>query len=215
MKKGSSITTLFLDIGNVLLTDGWDHHARKRAARKFKLELTEQENRHHLLFETFEDGKLTLEEYLNLVVFYKRRPFTLAEFRRFLFAQSQPHPEMIELARRLKSRYGLKIAVVSNEARELNTYRIQTFKLGEFVDFFISSCFIHMRKPDAEIFQLALDIAQVSPEQVVFIDDQPLFVQVAESLGIRSICHTGYPSTCAKLAAFGLQNDEGVILETS
>ena len=92
--------TLFLDIGGVLLTNGWDHHARKRAATNFKLELAEMENRHHLTFDTYEEGKLTLEEYLDRVVFYEKRPFTRAQFRRFMFAQSQPYPEMIELIAR-------------------------------------------------------------------------------------------------------------------
>ena len=104
--------------------------------------------------------------------------------------------------------------MVNNEARELNSHRIRTFKLDEFVDFFISSCFVHFRKPDADIFRLALDIAQVPAEQVVYIDDQPLFVQVAEGLGIRGILHTDYKSTRAKLASFGLQPDEGVVYET-
>ena len=107
----------------------------------------------------------------------------------------------------------LRIATVNNEARELNSHRIQTFKLEEFVDFFVSSCFVHFRKPDADIFRLALDIAQVPAEQVVYIDDQPLFVQVADGLGIRGIRHTDYRSTCAMLASLGLQNDEGVIHE--
>lgn len=204
MKKATAITCVFLDIGEVLLTDGWDHHARKRAATHFKLELAEMEDRHHLTFETYEEGKLTLEEYLGLVVFYRRRPFTRARFRRFMFAQSKPYPEMIELVAQLKVRHGLKIAVVSNEARELNAYRIRKFKLNKFVDAFISSCFVHVRKPDADVFRLALDIAQTPAEQVVYIDDQPLFVQVAKSLGIRGICHTDYRSTCAKLSLFGL-----------
>ena len=214
MKKATAITCLFLDIGGVLLTDGWDHHARKRAATTFKLEFAEMEDRHHLTFETYEEGKLTLEEYLGLVVFYQKRSFTRAQFRRFIFAQSKPYPEMIELAAQLKVLHGLKIAVVSNEARELNMYRIRKFKLDGFVDFFISSCFVHVRKPDADIFRLALDIAQVPARQVVYIDNTPMFVQIAESIGIRSILHTDYTSTCAKLAAFGLQNDEGVIRET-
>jgi len=214
MKKATAITCLFLDIGGVLLTDGWDHHARKRAATTFKLELAEMEERHHLTFETYEEGKLTLEEYLGLVVFYRKRSFTRAQFRRFIFAQSKPYPEMIELAAQLKVQHGLKIAVVSNEARELNMYRIRKFKLDRFVDLFISSCFLHIRKPDADIFRLALDIAQVPARQVVFIDNTPMFVQIAEGLGIRSILHTDYRSTCAKLASFGLQSDEGVIHET-
>ena len=136
MKRAIPITTLFLDIGGVLLTDGWDHHARKRAAKNFKLEWAEMEDRHHLTFDTYEEGKLTLEEYLDRVVFYQKRPFTRAQFRRFMFAQSKPYPEMIELVAQLKVRHGLKIVVVSNEARELNAYRIRKFKLDEFVDCF-------------------------------------------------------------------------------
>jgi putative hydrolase of the HAD superfamily len=214
-KKATAITCLFLDIGGVLLTDGWDHNARKRAAANFKLELSELEERHHLVFETFEEGKLTLEEYLGQVVFFQKRPFTPVQFRKFMFAQSKPYPKMIELVRRLKARHGLKMVVVSNEAREMNLHRIRKFKLDEFVDFFISSCFVHLRKPDADIFRLALDIAQAPARQVVYIENTPMFVQVAEGLGIRGICHTDYKSTRARLASFGLQNDEGVIHETS
>jgi putative hydrolase of the HAD superfamily len=209
MKPSTEITTLFLDIGGVLLTDGWDHHARKRAATKFKLKLDEMEDRHHLTFDTYEEGKLTLKEYLGRVVFYQKRPFTRAQFRRFMFAQSKPYPEMIELVRKLKAKHGLKIAVVSNEARELNSHRIRTFKLDKFVDSFVSSCFVHVRKPDADIFRLALDITQAPTWQVIYIENTPMFVQVAEGLGIRSILHTDYRSTCAKLASLGLQNDEG------
>jgi putative hydrolase of the HAD superfamily len=215
MKNATAITCVFLDVGGVLLSDGWDHHARKRAATKFRLELAEMEDRHHLTFETYEEGRLTLEEYLGWVVFYQKRPFTRAQFRRFMFAQSTPYPEMIELVAQLKVRHGLKIVVVSNEARELNLYRIRKFKLDRFVDSFISSGFVHVRKPDADIFRLALDIAQAPARQVVYIEDTPLFVEIAEGLGIRSILHTDYSSTCATLASFGLQNDEGVIHETS
>jgi putative hydrolase of the HAD superfamily len=207
------ITTLFLDIGGVLLTDGWDHHARKRAATNFKLEWAEMESRHRINFATYEEGKLTLEEYLSRTVFYEERPFTRDTFRDFMYAQSQPHPETIALICKLKTKYGLKIVVVSNEARELNSHRIQKFKLNEFVDCFISSCFVHLRKPDIDIFRLALDIAQTPAEQIVYIENTPMFVQIAQSLSIQSILHTDYKSTCAQLASFGLQNDEEVIHE--
>lgn len=210
MKTTTAITCLFLDIGGVLLTNGWDHYARRRAATKFKLQLAEMEDRHHLTFDTYEEGKLTLEEYLGRVVFYEKRPFTRVQFEKFMFAQSKPYLQMIELVRQLKERYGLKIVVVSNEARELNSHRIRRFKLGRFVDFFISSCFVHLRKPDVDIFRVALDIAQVPANQIVYIENTPMFVQIAEGLGIQSILHSNYRSTCAKLASFGLPNDEGV-----
>jgi putative hydrolase of the HAD superfamily len=169
------------------------------------------EDRHGLVFETHEEGKITFEEYLGRVVFYKKRPFTRSQFRRFMFAQSKPYSEMLDLVAQLKVRHELKIAVVSNESREVNAYRIRKFKLDRFVDTFISSCFVHIRKPDADIFRLALDIAQAPAQQVVYIENTPMFVQIAQGLGIRSILHTDYKSTCAKLASFGLQNDEGVI----
>ena len=207
INKSIPVTCLFLDIGGVLLTDGWDHHARKRAAAYFKFGWKEMEERHALNFETYEEGKLTLKDYLDRVVFYQKRPFTRSQFRRFMFAQSKPYPEMIELVAQLKSRYGLKIAVVSNEGRELNAHRIQHFKLDKFVDFYISSCFVHLHKPDADIFRLALDIAQVPARQIVYIDNTFMFAQVAKGLGIRSIFHTDYKSTRAKLSAFGLKDD--------
>ena len=214
MNEAPIATCLFLDIGGVLLTDGWDHHARQRAVTHFQLDWIEMEERHSLLFATYEEGNLTLEDYLARVIFYQERAFTRTQFRDFMFAQSKPYPEMIDLITRLKVRHGLKIAVVSNEARELNAHRITTFKLDAFVDFFISSCFVHIRKPDADIFRLALDVAQVPAVQVVYIENTPMFVDIAEGLGIRSILHVDYRSTCAQLATLGLQNDEGTSHET-
>jgi putative hydrolase of the HAD superfamily len=207
MRRVSPIACLFVDIGGVLLTDGWDHHARKRAARTFKLKWAEMEERHLLMFDTYEEGKLTLEEYLGQLVFYQRRAFTRAQFRRFMFAQSRPYPQMIELMAELKSQHRLKIAVVSNEARELNAYRIRNFKLDRFVDFFVSSCFVHVRKPDAQIFRLALDLAQVQARQVLYIENTPMFVDVANGLGIRSILHTSYDTTREKLLTFALYGE--------
>ncbi len=208
MRRARDVTTLFLDIGGVLLTDGWDRHARRRAAKAFRLDAAEMEERHHMTFETFEEGRLTLEDYLDLVVFCRKRAFTRSQFRQFMLSQSKPHPQMIALVTRLKARHPLKIVAVSNEARELNAYRIRQFRLTRFVDAFISSCFVHVRKPDAEIFRLALDIAQAPAERVVFIDNTQMFVDVAGRLGIRSIHHTDYRSTCAQLDALGLQSGD-------
>ena len=205
MKRAAPVTTLFLDVGEVLLTDGWDHLARRRAAKHFKLAWAEMEERHALVFETQEEGRMTFQEYLDWVVFYRKRPFTRTQFRDFIFAQSKPYPGMIELIAHLKVQYGLKIVVVSNESREMNAYRIRAFKLDRLVDTFISSCFVHMRKPDVNIFRLALDVAQTTPARIVYIDNTPMFVQIAEGLCIRSILHVNLKSTRAKLASFGLQ----------
>ena len=202
--KPAGITTLFLDIGGVLLTNGWDTNIRKSAADKFGLDYDEMNERHHLTFDTYEEGKLSLDEYLNRVVFYQKRSFSRDEFKVFMYAQSQPFPEMIELMRGLKTQYGLQVAAVSNEGRELTVYRVQQFKLDTFIDFFVSSCFVHYRKPDADMYRIALDIAQVLPQQVVYIDDRPMFVEVAQGLEIRGIIHKGYETTRKALEEMGL-----------
>jgi putative hydrolase of the HAD superfamily len=198
------ITTLFLDIGGVLLTNGWDRESRRRTAERFGIDYPEMDERHHLTFDTYEEGKLSLDEYLSRVVFYQQRPFSLQDFKKEMYSISRPFPEMIELICRLKERHRLKIAVVSNEGRELTRHRIKSFGLDRFVDFFISSCFVHFRKPDADIYRIALDIAQVEPRQVVYIEDRHLFAEVARTLGINPIIHTGYESTREALAEYGL-----------
>jgi putative hydrolase of the HAD superfamily len=205
MKGKNKIKYLFVDIGGVLLTDGWSLPSRKLAVKKFDLNPEEMESRNNQAFDTYELDKLTIEEYLNYVVFYEKRSFTPVQFQKFMFAQSEPYFQMIELVRKLKTKYGLKIIVISNEARELNAYRIHKFKLDEFVDFFISSCYVHLRKPDTDIFRLALDTSQASARQVVYIENTPMFVKIAESLGIKSILHTDYQSTRKKLASIGLR----------
>ncbi|MEO6772552.1 MAG: HAD family phosphatase [Kofleriaceae bacterium] len=202
------MTTLFLDIGGVILSNAWDHHARRRAAKAFALERAEFEQRHRAAFEVFETGKLTLDDYLELVVFHRKRSFTRARFRRFMLSQSQPHPEMLALVTRLKAAHDLKIVVVSNEARELNALRIRAFGLGQLVDGFVSSCFVGIRKPDPQIFRLALDLAQAVPSQVVYVEDTAMFVEVAARLGIHGVLHVDARSTAAALASFGLHGVE-------
>ena len=160
--------------------------------------------RHHLTFDTYEEGKLSLDDYLERVVFHQSRSFTPADFRAFMFEQSQPLPGMIDLIRQLKARYHLKTVAVSNEGRELTQYRIQTFALGEVIDFFVSSCFVHYRKPDADIYHMALDMAQVPPENVVYIDDREMFIEVAQGLGIRGLAHKDVETTRHALESLGL-----------
>jgi putative hydrolase of the HAD superfamily len=200
----SQITTLFLDIGGVLLTNGWDHNCRRRAAETFGLDYDEMSERHHLTFDTYEEGKLSLDEYLKRVVFYQDRSFSQEEFKKFMFAQSKPYPEMIKLIRGLKTQYGLRVAAVSNEGRELTLYRVQQFDLRTFMDFFVSSCFVHYRKPDEDMYRIALDISQAHSEQVVYIDDRGMFVEVARELGITGIIHSGYEATRRSLEELGL-----------
>jgi len=200
----TGIKALFVDIGGVLLTNGWDHEMRREAASRFGLDYADMNERHHLTYDTYEEGKLSLNDYLDRTVFYRERSFTRDDFKAHMYAQSRPLPHMPELVRGLKERHGLKVAAISNEGRELTEHRVTAFALATYIDFFISSCFVHMRKPDTDMYRMALDCAQVAPEAAVYVDDRRLFVEVAQALGIDGIVHTDAETTRRELAKRGL-----------
>jgi putative hydrolase of the HAD superfamily len=180
-----NITTLFLDIGGVLLTNGWDRKSRQLAITRFQLDGDETEERHHLIFHLYEEGKLTMDEYLERVIFYRTRSFSKDDFKTFMFTMSSPIEGSIEFFKSLKARYHLKVVALNNEALELNNFRIHKFRLAQLFDAFVSSCNVHLRKPDVEIFRMACEIAHTPPRNILFIDDRLMFVEVAISLGIH------------------------------
>jgi putative hydrolase of the HAD superfamily len=205
------IRVLFLDIGGVLLTNGWDRYARQDAARSFGLDHDEMEERHSMTFTTYEEGKLTLGEYLKRVVFHTRQSFSEDEFREFMFSRSESLDGAMGFFIRLKELYDLKVVAVSNEGRELTEHRIRKFSLDSVIDFFISSCFVHFRKPDEDIYRIALDTAHASPEQVLYVDDRLLFVEIARGLGIRGVHHRSLSETETELKKVGLAQGKGGI----
>ena len=177
---------------------------RQKAVEQFGFDFAEVAKRSQLTFEGYEEGNISLDEYLDWVLFHEERSFSREDITAFMLTQSQPYPEMVELVRSLRARYHLKVAVVTNDGREFLAHRVKQFGLKEIIDFFIVSCLVHCRKPEVEIYRMALGIAQVDPEEVVYIDDQELFVEVAQSLGLHGIHHMDYAPTRAALAALWL-----------
>ena len=200
----TNITTLFLDIGGVLLSNGWGREFRYKTADKFHLNFEEMEERHSIMFVTYEEGRITLDEYIDRVIFNEHQDFTREEFKSYMFSLTTPNLETIAFIKQIKEQHNLKIVAVSNEARELNEYRINTFDLNSIFDFFVSSCYVHIRKPDPRIFKLALDLAHVPVHEVLYIDDVQMFLNVAFDLGIKGICHKDLISTREAMAEYGL-----------
>lgn len=198
------IQTLLLDIGQVILTNGWDRYARKRAADKFKLEPQEFDDRHKIFFDKFETGKITLDDYLRYVIFYQERSFSKEEFLNFMYAQSKPVKDSMAYFLSIKNKYKLRVFSLNNEGRELNDYRIKHFHLEKLFDGFISSCFVHLRKPEPEIYLMGRDISNTAPESCLFIDDRAIHVRIAKELGFNAIQFTGLAKAKKQMAQLGL-----------
>jgi len=194
------ITTLFLDIGGVLLTNGWDRTARRLASEQFHLDFDEMNERHHLIFDVYEMGKITLNEYLDQLIFDSNINFSKEDFKSFMFQQSQPYYDTIDFFKELKRKHSLKVVAVNNEGRELNEFRIKKFHLDELFDGFVSSSYVKMRKPDIDIFRLACDISNCLPQQALLVDDRDMFVEVAKTIGINGIHYEGLSSIKEKMS---------------
>jgi putative hydrolase of the HAD superfamily len=183
----SAIRAIFWDVGGVLLTNAWDHTERSATLEHFQLDQKEFQDRHEMLVSSFERGKITLEEYLDRTVFHRTRPFTPDVFRDYMFSLSQPFPEMLDLAQTLADSGKYFMSTLNNESRELNYYRIDKYGLRKIFRLFVSSCFVGFRKPERDIYRLALETTQIPAEQCCFIDDRALNLECAAKLGMQTI----------------------------
>lgn len=183
----AEVSLLLWDVGGVLLSNGWDHTARRAAAARFGLDAEELERRHQKVDAALETGRMTWEEYLSSTVFDVPRKFSREEFGRFVQEQSTAKSANLELARELRHRGGFTMAALNNESRELNQYRIDTFGLRNVFHVFFSSCYTGLRKPDPAAYRNALQLTQRAPDESVFLDDRPENVSAAAGLGIRTV----------------------------
>jgi putative hydrolase of the HAD superfamily len=195
---------LYSDIGGVLGTNGWDSALRRDVCARFNLPAEEIDKRHLLMFDSYERGFMKFEDYLRWVFFAAPRPFALADLRDFILAASVPWPQNIALLHQVKKANGLKLGLISNEGQGITEHRMHKFGLRQVADFIVVSHCVHMRKPDRQIWQLALDLAQATPDRCIYVDDREMFVNVAATLGFTAFQHVDLESTRRKFEQLGL-----------
>lgn len=203
----AEVSTLFWDNGGVILTNGWDRDARRKAVETFHLDWADFEDRHELMLDAFEKGEIALDEYLRRTIFYRERSFAVEEFREFMFDRSQPFPESLEFLGRLARQRKYAMAALNNESLEINEYRIQKFHLRDYFEAFFSSCYLRLRKPGAEIYTKALKITQCEPSECILIDDRELNLECARELGMKTIQFRNVAQLRDELKRFGVATD--------
>jgi len=200
----SELTTLFWDIGGVILTNGWDRASRREAAELFHMDWEDLQDRHDLSFPAFETGAITLDQYLDRTVFCRPQKFTREEFTAFMFAQSREYPETRAILANVAKSGRYLLAAVNNEPRELNEYRIEAFQLRRDFSLFFSSCYVGLRKPDEALYRLALEVTQRPAEQCLLIDDRLLNLENPRKLGMRTIHYQNPAQLRAELERHGI-----------
>jgi putative hydrolase of the HAD superfamily len=198
------ITTMFWDIGGVILTNGWDGDSRREAANVFHLDWEEFQDRHELSFPAFDSGLITLDEYLNRTLFHRPRPFTREDFIAFMFGQSKEYPDARKILDQVARSGKYLIGSINNEPLELNEYRINKFDLRRDFLVFFSSCYVRSRKPEELIYRVALEVTQRPPAECVFIDDRPLNLENPRRLGMAVVHYQNPDQLRSELKNYGV-----------
>lgn len=199
-----SLPTLFFDVGGVLLTNGWDTAARKRAAETFGIDFPEFQTRHEMLKTAFETGRLNIESYVQKAIFHCPRSFGPDDFIAFMYRQSQPIGETLEWVRELSRSGRCRLFTLNNESRELHEHRVRTFQLDTIFRGFLTSCYLGQVKPDEDVYLNSLGIAACDRSEAVFIDDRPVNVESALALGLSAVRFEGLDALRAALDERGL-----------
>jgi putative hydrolase of the HAD superfamily len=202
--SSSRFHILYSDVGGVLGTNGWDAALREKIAAHFNVELAEIESRHHLMFDSYERGHIGFEDYLRSVFFGVPRPFALEDVIEYSYSESVAWPENLKFFRRVKQENQLKTALISNEGRGLTEHRVRKFHLREFADFMIFSHCVGYRKPDHEIWRLALSLAQATPRESIYVDDRKMFVDIAAEMGFTAVHYVSLEDIRERLRQIGL-----------
>ncbi len=165
---------------------------RSVAAQKYHLGEAEFQHRHAAVMGEWERGQITMATYLDRAVFYEPRSFSREDFVACMFAQSELLPNgALEILKELAALRPCLLGALNNEPRELNEHRFTTFGLRQCFDVAFSSCYVGLRKPDAPIYQLAIDVLGARPEHILFIDDRTENVAGAQQAGIIALRFSG------------------------
>lgn len=199
----TGVTTVFFDVGGVLLTNGWDRHSRRATIDAFELDWEEFRDRHDFVAHDFEIGRMDLDQYLRRTVFYRERRFPPEEFVALMKAQSAELPGSLDVVAEL-SAAGITLATLNNESRELNEHRIEKFGLQRYFTVFLSSCYLGVKKPEAAIYRLAFQLTQRRPEECLFVDDRSLNLECALDEGLGGIRFESAEQLRAEFVSLGV-----------
>jgi putative hydrolase of the HAD superfamily len=165
-----TIKAVFFDLGGVIVRT--DYQApRQHLAERLGMEY---EDLVKLVFESPTSarasvGEISAEKHWAEVTKRARRPAAETEsIRAEFFAGDIVDREILEFLRSLRPRY--YVGLISNAWPDLRDYIIEQ-KFDDAFDHMVISGEVGVMKPEARIYQIALEQAGVSPSEAVFVDD--------------------------------------------
>jgi putative hydrolase of the HAD superfamily len=203
--SGNEFEAVLFDVGGVLLTNGWDHVERAAVLDQFHLDRAAFEARHPDPYDALERDTITMQDYLNATIFYEPRSFTPDDFIAVMKVQSKPIPSnALGVLGEIAASDSWLVGLLNNESRLLHEYRMEKFGIEEHLDLQLSSCYLGLRKPDADIYRRALDILGRPADRVIFIDDRKGNTDAAAAAGMHAIQFLGEEQLRRDLKQIGI-----------
>ena len=192
LERKGAVRTIFWDIGGVLLTNGWDREQRARVLTSLKVDLAEYELRHDAANFFWERGLSTARAFFEKTIFHaeqKNNTLTFEELWPLVCGESRVlYPGSFDVLAALRRSGKYWLATLNNESRELNAYRLDTFELRQYFDYFICSGYVHEMKPHPDIYRAAIDISGLPAHTSLLIDDKQENCDAAVAHGMQAIC---------------------------
>ena len=93
--------------------------------------------------------------------------------------------ELVDFIRSLRANY--RTGLLSNAWSDLRQVIHDRLKISDAFDEMIISAEVRLAKPDARIFQYAIDKLNVAPNEAIFVDDFPANIESARAFGLNAV----------------------------
>lgn len=181
------IKVIYFDLGRVIVD--FDH---SRAARELlkvtplSLEEAMAVFSDNALVTEYETGRMSSQEHYREVCHRLRMEVSMERFRELWGSMFLPEPLLSEaFLQALKKRYRLMLLSNTNEIHF--DFVIQRYPILRIIEERLLSYRAGCMKPEARIFDLAIQKAGVAPESIFFTDDRPENVEAAQRAGIQAL----------------------------
>lgn len=188
-----TIKAVFFDLGGVIVRTEF-YTPRQQLADRLGMDF---DDLNRLIFASDTSnrasvGEISSDEHWAFVLQRLKRPASeVTTIRAEFFAGDIVDRTLLAYIRSLRGKY--KTGLISNAWGDLRDYIVRE-KFDDAFDKLIISAEVGVMKPDAKIFQVALEQLGVSPKEAVFVDDFPVNIEGCEKVGIKGI-HFKDPET--------------------
>ena len=195
-----SIRAVLFDLGGVIVRTEYQA-PRQHLAERLGMEYDDLDK---IVFDSDSGyqasiGAIPPEAHWDWVIKRLKRPASeLESIRHEFFAGDIIDRTLLDFLRSLRGKY--KTGLISNAWGDLREYLLRE-KIEDAFDHMIISAEVGAVKPEAKIYQTALEQVGVKPKEMVFVDDFAVNIEGCEKVGIKGILFKDPDMTIRQLKA--------------